>query len=99
MEKHARRCASAYQTLFNVSEKKNNSNQKPAGLLQPLQIPGRRWDSISVDLIVQLPPTKQGNTKIVVFVDRLSKMVHLAAVPTNFSAFDMARLRLSEHMA
>ena len=60
---------------------KTNSNQKPGGLLQPLQIPGRPWDSISVDLITQLPPTKSGITKIVVFVDRLSKMVHCAAKP------------------
>ena len=60
---------------------KSNTNQKSAGLLQPLQIPGRRFESISVDFITELPPTKQGNTKIVVFVDRLSKMVHLAAVP------------------
>ena len=70
---------------------KSNSNQKPAGLLQPLQIPGRRFESISVDFITELPPTKQGNTKSVVFVHRLSKMVHLAAVPTHFSAHDMAR--------
>ncbi len=79
VRQHIRHCSMCQKS-------KNNSNQKPAGLLQPLQIPGRRWDSISVDLIVQLPPTKQGNTKIVVFVDRLSKMAHLAAVPTNFSA-------------
>ena len=70
------------------------SNQKAGGLLQPLQIPGRRWESISVDLITQLPPTKAVNTKIVVFVDRLSKMVYFAAVPTAFSAYDMARLYL-----
>ena len=39
--------------------------------------------------------TKSGNTKAVVFVDRLSKMmVHFAAVPTNSSAYDMARLYL-----
>ena len=82
---HVRHCSSCQKN-------KNNTTQKPAGLLQPLGIPGRRWESISVDLIVQLPPTKSGNTKIVVFVDRLSKMVHLAATPTAFSAHDMAKL-------
>ena len=61
-------------------------------MLQPLQIPIRRWESISVDLITQLPMTTSGNTQIVVFVDRLSKMVHFAAVPTAFTAFGMARL-------
>ena len=82
---HIRHCSKCQKN-------KNNSNQKSAGLLQPLDIPGRRWESISVDLIVELPLTKQGNTKIVVFVDRLSKMVHLAAAPTSFSALDMAKL-------
>ena len=73
---------------------KTNSNQKPGGLLKPLQIPGRRWESVSVDLItqLQLPMTKSGDTQIVVFVDRLSKMVHFAAVLTAFTAYNMARL-------
>ena len=85
VKEHVRHCSMCQKN-------KNNSNQKSAGLLQPLDIPGRRWDSISVDLIVELPPTKRGNTKIVVFVDRLSKMVHFAAVPTSFTAVDMAKL-------
>ena len=32
--------------------------------------------------VTQLPETDNGNTCIVVFVDRLSKMVHVAAAPT-----------------
>ena len=87
-------CEDMRQHIRNCSEcqkNKTNSNQKPGGLLQPLQIPGRRWESISVDLITQLPMTQAGNTRIVVFIDRFSKMVHVAAVPTDFSAYDMAR--------
>jgi hypothetical protein len=34
--------------------------QKPYGELQPLQIPGRRWESVSMDLITDLPQTKAG---------------------------------------
>ena len=49
---------------------------KPAGLLQPLPIPERPWDSVSFDFIVQLPKTLKGHDAIVVFVDRLTKMVH-----------------------
>ena len=79
VKEHVRYCSMCQKN-------KNNSNRKSAGLLQPLDIPGRRWDSISVDLIVEPPPTQLGNTKIVVFVDRLSKMVHFAAVATSFTA-------------
>ena len=35
--------------------------QKPYGKLQPLQIPGRRWESIPMDLIANLPVTPQGH--------------------------------------
>ena len=47
-----------------------------AGKLQPLSIPGRRWESVSMDLIVKLLTTAGGHNSILVFVDRLSKMVH-----------------------
>ena len=36
---------------------------------------------ISMDFMFGLPKDAQGNTGIVVFVGRLSKMAHLAAVP------------------
>jgi len=54
-----------------------------AGKLQPLSIPGRRWESVPMDLTVKLPTTADGHDSILVFVDRLSKMVHL--VPTTES--------------
>jgi hypothetical protein len=56
------------------------SNQKVAGLYQPLPIPLTQRHSRSMDLITQLPPTKDGNTCTVVFVDNLTKMIH--CVPT-----------------
>ena len=52
------------------------SNDKPAGLLQPLPVPTDVWESVSVDLITQLPQSRDGHDAIVVFVDRLSKMTH-----------------------
>src|SRR6266704_4936532 len=45
---------------------------KPYGLLKPLPVPARPWDSISMDLIEQLP-SSAGYTAILVVVDRLSK--------------------------
>jgi len=73
-----------------LCQKNKASNQLPAGLLQPLAIPTRRWQSVSVDLITHLPLTRDGHTAIVVFVDRLSKMVHFAPAWTDVSAVDMA---------
>ena len=52
------------------------STKAYAGKLQPLSIPGRRWEHITMDLIVKLPKT-DGHESILVLVDRLSKMVHI----------------------
>lgn len=69
-----------------------HSTQRPAGLLQPLQIPGRPWSSISMDFITQLPKTKSGHDAILVFVDRLTKMVHFAQTTVQCTAADTAKL-------
>jgi IS30 family transposase len=53
---------------------------KPRGLLQPLPTPARQWGSVSLDFVTDLPQS-QGNTCIMVAVDRLTKMVHLMALP------------------
>ena len=39
-----------------------------------------------MDFIIELPLTIRGHTGIVVFVDRLMKMVRLAPLRTDFSA-------------
>jgi transposase InsO family protein len=50
------------------------SNQPPAGKLQPLPIPSRPWESISMDFITSLPRTATGYDTILVIVDRFTKM-------------------------
>ena len=51
--------------------------------MQPLPIPDRPWQQVSMDLITQLPRSKLGNDAIVVFVDKLTKMVHYVPTTTN----------------
>ena len=68
------------------------STQLPIGLLQSLEIPGKRWETVTMDLITQLPVTTDGNDAIVVFVDKFSKMVHYAATTTTCTADQVARI-------
>lgn len=75
-----------------LCQKNKSSNQAPAGLLHPLEIPTKPWDHVSMDLIVQLPLTKAGFDAILVQVDKLTKMVHFSPTKTNATAPDLAKI-------
>ncbi|KAF1327941.1 Pol protein, partial [Globisporangium splendens] len=74
---------------------------KPAGKnkapLHPLPIPQDCWKSVSMDFVFGFPEDKTRNTGVVVFVDRLSKMVHVAPVRKHVTAQETACLFL-EHV-
>lgn len=75
-------------------QRNKSNNQKPAGLLQPMPIPGRRWECVTFDLITGLPETESGHDAIAVFVDKLSKMVKIAACKTTDGSLEIAELFL-----
>ena len=54
-------------------QRNKSSTQAPAGLLQPIPIPGRRWEMVSLDLITGLPTSEEGNDAIAVFVESRRK--------------------------
>lgn len=67
-------------------------NLKPYGLMVPLQVPQRRWTSVGIDFITHLPSTTAGHDAIAVFVDRLTKRVHLAPCNDSLTAEQFADL-------
>jgi hypothetical protein len=73
-------------------QQNKSSNQQPAGLLQPLPIPQRRWEHVTLDLVTALPTTSQGHNAIVVFVDKLSKMIHIRPTTEKVTAPEVAQL-------
>jgi len=68
------------------------TNQRPAGLFQPLPIPCEPRESVSMDFITQLPVTKERHDSIFVVVDRLTKMTHLIPTHTTVTARGVAKL-------
>ena len=69
-----------------------SSNLRSGGLLQPLIIPSRRWESVSLDFITSLPTSTQGNDSILVIVDSLSKMAHFVPTKSTITALQTVEL-------
>ncbi|POM61625.1 reverse transcriptase [Phytophthora palmivora] len=71
---------------------------KPSGHapapLQSLPVPADCWKSMSLDFVFGLPADDKGNTGILEFVCRLSKMVHLAPVRDKVTGKQAAQLFL-----
>jgi len=86
----------AYVTSCDACQRNKPSHQATMGLMQPLPIPDRPWQQVSMDLITQLPRSQSGNDAIVVFVDKLTKMVHYAATKTTVTAPQLADIFMRE---
>src|SRR3954464_4124966 len=71
-------------------------HQRPGGMLQPLEIPVWKGDSISMDFIVGLPRAQGGYDSIWVIVDRLTKSAHFLPVKTTHKVMHLARLFIAE---
>jgi len=65
---------------------------KHPGLLQPFSVPNKKWESISMDFIVDLPKTQKGFDSIFVVVDRLTKVARFIPTITTVTASGVAEL-------
>ena len=70
---------------------------KPAGLLQPLDVPPYAWHTVTTDYITGLPLTPKRNNAIAVFVDKLTKYVYAVPCDDKSNAVDWANKYL-EHV-
>jgi hypothetical protein len=64
-------------------QQKNLEKTHPVGLLQPLSILKKKWESISMDFITGLPKV-HGRYCIYVVVDRMTKFTHLFSIPSEY---------------
>ncbi|KAF1319736.1 reverse transcriptase, partial [Globisporangium splendens] len=87
MYKWVRKCVRTCEICQRV--KPSGSTQAP---LRSLAVPSDSWKSVSMDFIFGLPRDTHGRNGILVFVDRFSKMVHLAPVSDKISAEKTAKV-------
>jgi len=71
------------------------TRQAPVGELHPLRILDSRWDTLSVDFVVELPPSS-GHDAVMTVVDSVSKRVHFIPTHTTVTAEGAARLFLHQ---
>ena len=62
------------------------SNRAAAGLARPLPLPAQPWVQVGIDITGPLPRTSAGHVWLVVFVDHLSKQIHLVPLAGNDSS-------------
>ncbi|KAA3474185.1 DNA/RNA polymerases superfamily protein [Gossypium australe] len=73
-------------------------HQLPSGLLQPVKIPLRKWERITMDFVSGLLLTSIKKNSIWVIVDRLTKTAHFLPVCMDYSLQKLAKLYVSEIM-
>jgi hypothetical protein len=81
----------SYVRTCPTCQEMKSDNRAKAGLLQPLEIPSRKWAQVTTDLVTDLPES-DGYTAVAVFVDRMTKMVHFAPCTKEVTAPEYARL-------
>ncbi|WVZ97374.1 hypothetical protein U9M48_042916 [Paspalum notatum var. saurae] len=90
-----KRAVAEYVAICDTCQRVKAEHQRPAGLLQPLKVPERKWEEITMDFIVGLPRTQKGYNSIWVVVDRLTKIAHFIPVNTTYSGAKLAELYIS----
>ena len=65
-------------------------------MLQPLEIPQCKWESISIDFIMRLPRTSTRYDSLWVIIDGLTKSAHFLPIKANYFLERLANLYIQE---
>ena len=71
-------------------------HQRPARLLQPLEMVEWKWEHVTMDFVTHLPQTSCGHDAVWVIVDRLTNSAHFLAVRMTFTLEDFSKLYIRE---
>ena len=71
-------------------------HQKPAGILQPLEVVEWKWEHVTMDFVTHLPRTPRRHDAIWVIIGRLTKSAHFLTVRMTFTLEEFYRLYIRE---
>jgi hypothetical protein len=71
-------------------------HRHPIGLLQPLPIPKKKWEVITMDFITGLPRTNKQHDSIMVVVDKLKKVAHFVPIKTTHTMANIVEIYMKE---
>ena len=87
-----KRDVAEYVSKWLTCQQVKTEHKRPAGKLQPIEIPEWKWDQITVDFVTRLPRTSEGFDPIWVIVDRLTKSAHFLPIKVTYSVEKLAEL-------
>ena len=79
-----------------VCQKLKIKHQKPSVMLQPLEIPKWKCESVSMDFMMGLPKMQAGFDAIWVIIDRLTKSAHFLPIQASYPLEKLAQLYIQE---
>ena len=71
-------------------------HQKPARLLQPLEVAYWKWEHVTMDFVTHFPWTPGRHNAVWVIVDQLTKLALFLAVRMTFTLKELCRLYIRE---
>ena len=71
-------------------------HQRPAGLLQPLELTEWKWEHITMDFVTHLPRTSRKHDAVWVIVNRLTNSAHFLVVQMTFTLEEFCKLYIRE---
>ena len=79
-------------------QKAKDSTSKPIGVMYPMPIPSRPWETVTMDFMTNLPECDDKNM-ILVVVDKFTKFTHMIPARMNDTAAETASLFFKEIVA
>jgi len=71
-------------------------HQRPAGVMQRIELPEWKWEHVTMDFVTGLPRTSRSHDAICAIVDRLTKTAHFLATRVTTSLEALTKLYISE---